>query len=128
MPSACSSKIELDRLRRQQAHAVDLAAVGDSTDWMRATERALPWPLAAAISAWRHSAVHDAAASGDRAGERLDHRRSSGSSAAKSIGSGGGGITLRDAVELARVEADVEVGAQRPGDLLGEERAERFAR
>ena len=42
-----------------------------------------------------------------------------------SIGSGGGGIDGETRRVVGRRQADVEVGAERPGDLLGEERAER---
>ena len=60
---------------------------------------------------------------GRRAGERLGHRAGRGSIAARSNGSGGGGITSAHPAVTRTAGADVEVGAQRPGDLLGEERA-----
>ena len=52
----------------------------------------------------------------------------SGRASASRPRSGGGGIDVGDAVVVLGSSADVEVGAERAGDLLGEERAERLAR
>ena len=60
---------------------------------MRATDRALPWPLAAPISARRHASVHATDASGAGPVNVLTITLS-GSSVARSIGSGGGGTTF----------------------------------
>ena len=51
----------------------------------------------------------------------------SGSSVARSIGSGGGGITCATRSIVLGRQPDVEVGAERAGDLVGEEPAERPA-
>src|SRR3954454_14728271 len=65
----------------------------EMTDWAVTTERALPWPLAAAMSAWRHSGVHETLASGDGPVKVLNTTLV-GSMVEKSIGRGGGGTTL----------------------------------
>ena len=85
---------QLDRGRRQQPDPVDLAAEA-SADWMRATERALPWPLArrcrraASRACWPRSASTTGPA-------KVRTRAVVGSSARRSNGSGGGGTTVRD--------------------------------
>ena len=90
----------------------------DTAAWIRAIERAFPWPLAAGISARRHGVVHDQG--------RVRRPVPPGSHAAMLPGSAsapgwtGGGITLASGGR-ARRAADVEVGAERPRHLLGEE-------
>ena len=109
---------------RQQAHASRARRRTASADWTVATERALPCPPAAGISARRHGISHDCSADERRVAtacarrcsrigalERQRWRRDH----------------LRDAVVVLRRRADVEVGAERSRDLLREERADRLA-
>jgi hypothetical protein len=117
----------VDRGGRQQLHAVDGAAVGDRRLHLR--DRA---GVAVAVG---RTDVGLAPLGGPRdARPRAPDPvkvRTIGlvrSSVARSIGSGGGGTTGRDAVELGGRQADVEVGADRTGDLRREELAELRAR
>ncbi len=95
---------------------------------MRAIERALPWPLPAPMSARRQRSVqlHFDVRRHDRAGEGLERR-------AVGVEVGRVGRLRRprhhvgDAMELRGRQADVEVGAQRPRDLRGEELAQALA-
>ena len=120
------SKIRSIVSGRQQAHAVDLAAVGD--DRLDAGDRAgVAVPVGGA----------DVGPAPARRCWRPPRRRSgpvnvltiglSGSSVARSNGSGGGGMTSAIRPQSASAGADLEVGAERPGDLLGEELLERLA-
>ena len=125
MPSACTSKIGSvpSAERRRTPRASPRPAM---TDWTAATERALPWPLAAGISARRHHSWWAMVASMGGFmnvlsmssetwpchGGRVDRRRRD---------------HVRDPVVLARREADVEVGIERLGDLAVEELADRLA-
>ena len=91
---------------------------------MRAIERALPWPLAAPMSAppALGPAMFDVHVQG----------RTSNGLVGRAVGVEPGQVNwlrwprhhVGHAVELRRRQADVEVGAQRPRDLRGEELAE----
>ena len=59
-------------------------------DWIAATERALPWPLAAGISARRH---HSSAVIAPVIGGLLNVRTPSSGSPASRTSTGGGGIS-----------------------------------
>ena len=128
MPLACSSKHALDALAEQERHAVDLAAAGQR----RLHPRHRPGVAVAAGGRDLGPAPRDAP-------RRLRRRRASGLPSVRGrrrcrgrgslgSGSGGGGITSRDAAVVLRPAADVEVGAERLGDLVAEERAERCGR
>ena len=72
------------------------------------------------MSACRHASVQAIDASGAGPVNVLNITLS-GSSVARSIGSGGGGTTFETRWIVLGGEPDVEVGAERAGDLLGEE-------
>ena len=102
----------------------------DSTDWTRAIERALPWPLAAGISARRQAIVHDTSPlSGGLARVGGDVAVGARGQGAEVLApSAGGGMQQGHPIVVLGPGADVEVGAERPGQLVGEERSERLRR
>ena len=84
-----------------------------------ATERALPWPLTAPMSAARQAAVLAAPAS-TVGPMRVRTAGLLGSMDSRSMGSGGGGMTGAIRLASACGGTDLEVGMQDPGDLLGD--------
>ena len=93
---------------------------------IRATERALPCPLAAPMSARRQPGVLAASASDGRPGQRLDGRAVR-AERVQVERQRRRRDHVRDPAPVAFGGADLEVGAQRPGDLLGDELLERLA-
>ena len=123
-PVALHFEDPVDRLRREQPDAIDLAAAGHRR-LEGATERALPWPLAAPMSARRHSGVLQTDGSITGPTKNLKPG-SSGSMLSRSNSMRRRRHHVGDAMELRGRQADVEVGAQRPRDLVGKELAQRW--
>ena len=127
MPSDCSSRIALDAGRGQQPHAVDLAAAGQRR--LHRADRAGVAVAAGGRDLGARATRGSAGSVGvERAAQRACAPAMASGSMPSSASSGGGGITSATRSVLGRGQPDVEVGAERPGDLLGEERADDCAR
>ena len=125
MPLACSRKIS-SMVSGRSSRTPSTSPPREMTDRMRATERALPCPLAAPMSARRQPGVFASSADDRRPGERLDRRavRAEGRQVERQRRRRD---HVRDPAPVALGGADLEVGAERPGDLLGHELLERLA-